>query len=183
MAVSGKAAPRSCSVDKCERPVQAKGLCNPHYFRLRRNGETGSAEIGVKNPDAPCEVDDCDKTVRGGSNGMCPKHATRVARHGDAAVVLAPEPHFGERNHLWTGSDATYNAVHTRLRNQRGSAREQMCGCGNPAAQWAYDHADPNGRVAEEGPYSVNLDHYEAKCVPCHKRGDLARFNVPAGDR
>lgn len=28
-----------CSVDGCDKPVHAKGCCNTHYYRLRKNGD------------------------------------------------------------------------------------------------------------------------------------------------
>ena len=34
-----------CMVPECERQVSARGLCRPHYRRLMRSGQTGSAPI------------------------------------------------------------------------------------------------------------------------------------------
>ncbi len=33
-----------CSVDGCDKPVKAQGICQTHYMRLRRNGDAGAAE-------------------------------------------------------------------------------------------------------------------------------------------
>jgi hypothetical protein len=35
---------RICSIDGCEKPAKAKGLCGTHYVRLLRTGEAGSAD-------------------------------------------------------------------------------------------------------------------------------------------
>lgn len=40
---------RTCSVEGCERPVEAKGLCVMHYRRLRRTGDP----LRVRKPGAP----------------------------------------------------------------------------------------------------------------------------------
>ena len=48
---------------------------------------------------------------------------------------------------------------------------------------WAYDHKDPNEKRGVSGkdpdyqrelPYSWDIDHYVAMCVPCHKVLDLS---------
>lgn len=36
---------RTCSVDGCERPHKARGLCNTHAMRLARTGSTGDAPV------------------------------------------------------------------------------------------------------------------------------------------
>ena len=39
---SAPAAPQACSVDRCEKPATAGGLCSAHYQRRRRHGSTES---------------------------------------------------------------------------------------------------------------------------------------------
>jgi hypothetical protein len=112
---------------------------------------------------------------------MCKLHATRLRRHGDPHVVIPSDERdlaIGERNTNWTGDGATYLAMHQRLRKHRGPARTRACfACGAPARQWSYDHCDPDERVSDDGlPYSVNLDRYQPRCVPCHKAYDLAHI-------
>ena len=64
----------------------------------------------------------------------------------------------------------------TRLRRWRGKASTFTCPCGAPAAEWAYDHADPDELIGEKNgrpvPYSLYLDHYRPLCQSCHKRLD-----------
>lgn len=38
-------ATRLCTVDGCERPLYAKGICEAHYARLRKTGSTGGADV------------------------------------------------------------------------------------------------------------------------------------------
>ena len=164
-----------CLVDGCTRPVHYKAarLCQMHYFRRRRNGTLGEAESRVRRRGPTCTVPDCSKPHD--SNGLCSMHVTRLRRHGDVGVVNVPVRHFGPDNHTWTGDEATYRAVHDRLTATYGDAGAYRCTCGNWAAHWAYDHADPNGRIGPDGPYSTRPSHYRPMCVSCHKLLDLSR--------
>lgn len=88
-----------------------------------------------------------------------------------------------------------YTAAHMRVRQARGPARKHICPCGKPAAQWAYDHNDPNPRT-ETMPtsrgrtvvvtWSDDPAHYIAMCYRCHARLDLEcgnRSNIGAAYR
>lgn len=124
-------------------------------------------------------MEGCGKPDKG-PDGYCSKHLMRFLRHGDPSVVIG----YAERSYPkrglhpnWTGDDATYSAVHLRLRNQRGSASLRPCvDCGGTAKHWSYTH---NGgireRQSEYGPYSISMEDYVPRCVRCHKRHDLGR--------
>jgi hypothetical protein len=88
-----------------------------------------------------------------------------------------------------------YGNAHSRVRQARGPARKHACRCGAAAAQWAYDHNDPNPRT-ETLPtargrtvvvtWSEDPAHYIAMCRRCHARLDLERgnrSNIAAGYR
>lgn len=110
-------------------------------------------------------------------------HRARLERHGDPNVVVAIEDRDyprGERNVNWTGEDASYQAVHQRLRRVRGNAREHQCvDCSEDASQWSYSELGGCwARMSEEGPYSVDLDDYKPRCASCHKRFDLVRLPI-----
>lgn len=66
----------------------AKGLCEKHYARVRRNGDlqTHSRWEGHVKVDKVCAVEDCE-TPSGRSN-LCPKHYMRKRRTG--SVELGP---------------------------------------------------------------------------------------------
>lgn len=73
----------------------------------------------------------------------------------------------------------TYAAMHLRLNRDRGPASDFACAhCGGAAADWAYDHCDPEelmgfarpGKAAV--PYSADQAHYVPLCRSCHYRLD-----------
>jgi hypothetical protein len=74
----------------------------------------------------------------------------------------------------------SYNAVHGRLRAQRGAASKYICvGCEEKrASDWAYDHEDPNEKtgIVHGSPllYSADPEHYKPMCHSCHMRFDAA---------
>lgn len=77
-----------------------------------------------------------------------------------------------------------YSTSHAHVAATRGPAREHACRCGRPARQWAYDHLDENELHSPEGwPYSTDVAHYEALCVPCHKTEDLRRLGRARTER
>lgn len=166
-----------CAAPGCDHgDIQAKGLCRMHYFRLRRRGSLETPRP-KRNRRGVCTVEGCEKTDNGQSH-LCSMHETRVRRHGDVNAVHTPRVHVGADSTSWTGDDATYTAVHQRLRKKRGSASGQRCAdCGRRARQWSYDRADENEKQSDEGPYSTDLSHYLPRCTPCHKRFDLAAIS------
>jgi hypothetical protein len=80
----------------------------------------------------------------------------------------------GASNPNWRADAITYGAAHDRVRASLGSARRHTCvACGEPADDWAYNHADPEEKTSPDGyPYSVNPQHYQPMCVPCHRHFD-----------
>ena len=164
-----------CRVEGCERPVRSRHaeLCNTHYFRVRRTGDVGTAEIAPYRTPG-CDVEGCDKPHD--AKGLCTVHLTRFKRHGDVNYVGRPKPRWGPDNASWQGDEVGYGTAHDRVRRRRGPASKCEChSCDGRAAHWAYDHADPNERVEEGlGPYSPDPAHYFPMCVPCHKRFDLS---------
>lgn len=72
-----------------------------------------------------------------------------------------------------------YGVVHYLLRKTNGAASKHWCvGCGARAQQWAYDHSDVFERFDEhlDPPliFSLNFEHYQPMCQPCHYRLDMA---------
>jgi len=67
-----------------------------------------------------------------------------------------------------SGAEAVgYAAVHWRLTQRRGPARNHPCtDCFGWAAEWSY--VGPPGAS-----YSTNLDYYEPRCRSCHRKLDL----------
>lgn len=80
-----------------------------------------------------------------------------------------------DRNH-WIPA-GTYRLAHSRVTSLYGPAKRHRCvDCGNQAKHWSYNHQDPAALLdTKYGPFSPSPDYYEPRCVPCHKRFDLAR--------
>lgn len=164
--------PAVCSVEGCERPMSARGWCEAHYYRVRRTGSTGPAEIwDRKRP--TCSVPGCDAPHR--AHGYCLNHGRHVEKGGHPDHV-GDVVHHGEANGTWLGDDCGYTAAHDRVRRRRGPAKSHACiDCGAPARHWSYNHRDPNERLHPDGyAYSADPAMYDPRCVPCHKRFDLA---------
>lgn len=108
-----------------------------------------------------CSIEGCEREPT--ARGWCRRHYQRWFRHGSTDL---PQPR-----------DPTYSTVHRQLRRTKGRASDYPCvGCGEQAAEWAYDHLDPNERTGlvhgVPRPYSANLDHYAPMCKTCHWRFD-----------
>jgi hypothetical protein len=158
----------TCTVDGCERPHKAHGWCKAHYFRWRDHGDP----LGGRPPRSPvCTVDGCGEPHQ--ARGYCGTHYRRWWEHGDPnhVTVLA-----GPLNPGWRGDNIRNRSLHQRLGRQQGPASAYPCQhCGGPAAEWAYDHADPAERDDPRGPYSLDPAHYLPLCRPCHRRFDYHR--------
>lgn len=162
---------RRCSVDRCVREPRSRTaeLCNSHYFRVRRTGKTGPAEIWDRKV-KPCRLfDECGRDGTDG-HGLCNLHGQRLRAHGDPTIVW-PNVRSGAEHHQWAGDDAGYGAVHERIRATRGPATDYPCrACGLPARWWCYDGKAPDQRPSPNGPYSYHLNHYRPLCGPCQGR-------------
>lgn len=159
-----------CAVTDCTRETRSRtaSLCNTHYFRVRRTGETGSAAIWDRKGKA-CKAPGCVESSY--ARGECLLHARRMEKGGSYDYI--PGPRYESDNPAWTGDNATYQTVHERLYRKRGKAKDYVCECGRQAKHWSYDHSDPNEKSEQGKPYSLDLLRYTPKCVPCHKRDDL----------
>ena len=73
---------RICSIDGCGKFCVGRGLCDMHYRRMRRHGDTSRGRI--KPPTLICSVDGCNEVANrpGSAKGMCSKHYNRSKRHG-----------------------------------------------------------------------------------------------------
>jgi hypothetical protein len=113
-----------------------------------------------------CSIDGCDTPVH--CRMWCSRHYRQWLR---SAGSFEPKP-MGRRR----GEYATYNAVHLRLKYDRGEARNLACvDCGGCAQSWSYDRLDPNQLWCERGrPYSLKQEHYAPRCWPCHNARDRA---------
>lgn len=167
----------TCTVAGCETPATRtrRTLCERHYYRLRRTGST-EATHPQRAAREPCRIEGCPH-LDAGPHGYCAKHHTRIQRHGDPHTVKRNPGLSGDRNPAWRGDSIGSNAAHLRVTAARGApASAHACvDCGGQAAHWSYNHGDPNAKPSDRGPFSTSPQYYDARCVPCHKRYDLAR--------
>ncbi len=81
-----------------------------------------------------------------------------------------------------------YRAAHARVAAERGLATRWPCeDCLKPAADWSYDHADPDELTATDAAnlgaaYSLDLNHYQPRCRPCHVALDKAHAKRARGE-
>lgn len=117
-----------------------------------------------------CAITGCGREVD--SRGWCTAHYARWRRTGSTGTK--PIGISGPLHPCWRGGDAAYTTVHNRL-SRSGPARLHPCArCGEQAAEWAYDKADPDERLSPGGlPYSTDLNHYIPLCKPCHTYLDM----------
>ena len=113
------------------------------------------------------------------------KHYQRYRKHGDTETVATGGASLPEHlNPMWSGDAASYRAVHARIKQQRGPASYfKCCDCGKQAAEWSYNHMDPDERQSLYGAYSTEMQQYEPRCVKCHRGFDSRRRALLTGNR
>lgn len=80
-----------CSVDGCDQPKAAKGLCRGHYQRLMTTGHVGSSTIPIRTArgvHACCAVAGCDRPHAG--KGYCSGHLRRLRTGGEPGAPFGP---------------------------------------------------------------------------------------------
>lgn len=95
----------ACSVNECDQPRHARGVCTTHYARLRRHGTCDPPANLTRGrhgnpPRQPCRIDGCRSMAR--AQLLCGKHYQRFVNHGDPLMVV----HEKERAYGDTRPDA-----------------------------------------------------------------------------
>lgn len=159
-----------CKIDGCDRPSKGRGWCGTHWLRWRNHGDpTVVLRVGVDyQVKPPCAVDGCPRPHH--AKGYCSMHLVRFNKHGDPSIVapIAGRPLKGDA--------PTWAAVHKRLERQLGRASERECiDCGGPAKEWSYTYGANDELVDAKGlRYSEDFTFYAPRCIPCHRRYDMA---------
>lgn len=185
-----------CTVDGCEKNARSRSasLCPMHYHRQYRYGTLQRTTDLVQQGVLPRKGTDITGKRYGTLTALryegrawlcrCDCGATRKASIGELNRAGEANTCGVKANHL---SDAVdYAAAHGRVRRARGPASRYSCvDCGRNASHWSYDHADPDERHStaprtEGTAFSLKVDHYEPRCVSCHKLFDLGRADGTA---
>lgn len=154
-------APKLCAIEGCSDPSKSRGWCNRHYQHWHRTGHPGPADLPRYGLITVCSAEGCERPHR--TKGYCDTHYRRWQRglrtDSKSFLVIRERPQV-----------TTYHAAHMRLRAWRGRANEQTCNCGDQAADWAYQHNDPDVLFDPRGyPYSLKYTEcYEPMCRSCH---------------
>ncbi|GAA3947974.1 hypothetical protein [Microbacterium soli] len=173
--------PTICTIDGCEKPVKRKALCYGHYMKQWRYGDPLHVPFKPKHDllgerfGALVVAEYIPaKRSEGGSLWLCRCDCGRVTRVRTGDLRRGSAQSCGGAHHRYQDVIGIGGA-HDRVKRMHGSASQHRCvDCGGLAAHWSYDHRDENERIDDKrGPYSLDPAHYEARCVPCHKRFDL----------
>lgn len=81
---------RLCSIEGCERRHYARGWCQYHHNRWRRNGDPILRKPGGRNlnPPAYCTVEGCQRTHK--ARGLCDAHYRLWSLRGSTEYVRPP---------------------------------------------------------------------------------------------
>ena len=181
----------TCSIPDCNRPVRVKvrGWCALHYQKWQRHGDPLGEDPGraslVGQRFARLTVVSFDVAA---GEWLCAcdcGRATHARRNqltsGQKLSCGTPGPCRWRKD-----GPVSYDTMHARLVRAKGTAADHQCvDCGKRADHWSYDHAD-QAELTEvlrgcSIPYSIDLDHYEARCRFCHRRFDLRHADARRG--
>lgn len=155
---SSECQPR-CSVDWCEKPLHGHGYCSAHAARRTRTGDPLTPLVHHPNV-GPCKEGECDRPSH--TKGWCITHYSQWNRLGEVQPIQ------------FTHGSGGYDPTHQRIRRLLGPASDQTCvDCNGPAAEWSYNHDDPNEKTGRGGSvYSRDPKCYSPRCVLCHRGMD-----------
>jgi hypothetical protein len=93
-----------------------------------------------------------------------------MKRFGIKARVAAKRDQWGENNHSWKGSDASYKAMHQRLTTRFGQPKRCEA-CGTTDKRKSYDWANQSGNYDD-------VTDYRRMCRSCHWKLDEKILNM-----
>lgn len=164
---------KSCTKCRETKPLSEFGVARKHADGLRYECRTCQREYNRKRYETntrTCWVANCTRKTRDQSQSLCAMHALRVRKDGTTGPA---EPL------LRLGDEASYEALHMRIRSRRGRASERDCvDCGRSAQHWSYDYGCSNERQSIKGPYSLDVGRYQPRCAQCHKTFDMNRSEL-----
>lgn len=165
----------TCKLDGCDKPrYQRRSMCASHTMKLHRYGDPYYK--------APAKYEDLTGrsfgllTVveRSGTHWVCVCECGKTAKI-TAGCLNRGDSTCGDRTAHRRMETPTYLTMHRRLKTDFSEASAYPCAdCGDQAAHWSYDNADPNELTDEATGlrYSTDRARYSPRCVPCHGRFD-----------
>lgn len=161
----------TCSIDGCEKPKQARGLCPMHYQRQRIRGDVGS--VGRERQSHAgriCVVDGCNTKRR--KRDWCAAHYSQWQRLGEVKP-------FG---YHWAVTGAPCPVCEKPTGQSRGNRR--YCGiCRLPVdmdlsapdpMRASVDHIWPRALGGTNDPENLQLAHLRCNSVKQHRVGKAA---------
>lgn len=125
--------------------------------------------LHLEAEDGVCKVSECQDPP--GGHGLCTVHYERARRKG--WLDIRPKG-------AWS-----YSGAHSRVHRAWGRASNFKCvKCGKQAAEWAYDHLDPDEIKQDHGfhagyYFSQKIEHYHPMCLSCHYYLDRPYLEAP----
>lgn len=161
----------TCTVDDCERPHLAKGLCGMHYQRLRKRSSL------TLPPQRECSVDGCKRKHHG--RGYCNTHRARLLTTG--SLELAPRV-----RKMCTFLDCGRPAVSASLCGGHDQQRKRGAALAPLRPTWKSTTRDERGRkrcstckswkpVADFYPTAKQADGLMSYCKRCDRSHRLQR--------
>lgn len=143
---------------ECGGEYYAKYMCIKHYFKSRR---TTTRQLIAD--DAICEWDGCERRPR--AKGYCGTHYNYIKGYASLRKVGGTDRRGKKKKEV-----VGYRAAHIRVESVKGKAKTHKCiDCGEQAREWSLN---PNAvHTYEDGDkvWSLNIDDYDPRCVPCHR--------------
>ena len=171
----------TCTIDGCDKPTKRRGWCYGHYMKWWRYGTTHPNHERGRHQLAGQTFGELTATEWVDGQWLCTCSCGNERRARSFDLLNGEAKTCGDKRKHWM-DHIGYGSAHDRVRRLNGSASRHQCvDCGNSAAQWSYAHTDPDELISESSgpshglPYSPNPEHYQPRCVSCHKRFDLAR--------
>ena len=191
-----------CKVSDCSKKASALGLCQSHYYRLKKYGDPEYIYKRVQNLGETCKLAGCKSSSY--VKGYCKKHYARFRKHGDANTTIgSPKGVFvGCKVEGCTGKHSSkgYCKIHypsfkkygdPLVRKQGKKGLYKNCtveGCNREHEGKGYcsmhlsryrKYGTPTPDIKFPTPKGENLsDGQQKKCADCGKKKPISEFHV-----
>lgn len=163
-----------CSVPGCSQPVKRRGYCYGHYMKAWRYGTpTPQHEPRYQTDLVGRRFGSLVVTSqRDGRHWICDCDCGGRALATRDGLLDGRRIACGDRAKHYRSDTISYSSAHDRIEQDRGRASDLHCvDCDKPAREWSYDHLDADERIdpGTGASFSLDPEHYEPRCVRCHR--------------